>query len=90
MYDIRDAAVERADQLADRSVKGRRQNAGVSLVSALKDQLGLKLTVRKVTTDMIVIDSAEKASPELIKLKADAGEDGREGDCAAPGIRVGC
>ena len=65
LYDIRLAWTERADQLADADPAGGRADEmpGVSLVSALKDQLGLKLTVRKVTTDMIVIDSAEKASP---------------------------
>ena len=37
-------------------------SAGVSLVSALQDQLGLKLETRKMPTEILVIDRAEKPS----------------------------
>jgi uncharacterized protein (TIGR03435 family) len=57
LYDFEIAWTERADQVAPED------QGGVSLISALRDQLGLRLTPRSVGVDTIVIDSAEKASP---------------------------
>lgn len=56
LYDITLSWNERADQVPDAG------SAGVSLISALRDQLGLKLTAKKVMADVIAVESAQKAS----------------------------
>jgi uncharacterized protein (TIGR03435 family) len=56
LYDFEIAWNERADQVPS-------EQGGVSLISALRDQLGLKLTTRQVMVETLMIDSAEKASP---------------------------
>lgn len=61
LYDVRIAWTERADQVSDDNAAADAPT--VSLQSALKDQLGLKLTSRRVNAETIVIESAEKASP---------------------------
>lgn len=57
LYDFRILWTERADQVPDA------ESTGVSLISALRDQLGLKLTSKRVTAEVIVIDRAAKATP---------------------------
>lgn len=56
LYDVRVEWTERADQLGDADAQG------VSLVDALRDQLGLRLAARRVTAETIAIDGAAKAS----------------------------
>ena len=60
LYDFRISWTERADQVPDETFS---EQPGVSLISALKDKLGLKLTAKRVGAEIIVIDSAGKASP---------------------------
>jgi uncharacterized protein (TIGR03435 family) len=60
LYDFRISWTERADQVPDQTSA---EQPGVSLISALKDQLGLKVTAKRVSAEIIVIDSVEKASP---------------------------
>jgi uncharacterized protein (TIGR03435 family) len=58
LYDFRIHWTERADQLSD-SAPG-----SISLITALRDQLGLKLVSKRVTADLVQIDSASKATPD--------------------------
>ena len=56
LYDFEIAWTGRADQVTP-------EPDGVSLITALREQLGLRLTPKTVAAETIVIDSAEKASP---------------------------
>lgn len=56
LYDFEVAWNERADQVTP-------EPNGVSLITALREQLGLRLTPKRVAVETIVIDSAETASP---------------------------
>ena len=56
LYDFEIAWTERADQVTPEA-------DGVSLITALREQLGLRLTQKRIVADTIVIDRAEKASP---------------------------
>ena len=55
LYDFEIAWTARADQLEP-------TEGGVTLITALREQLGLKLTSKRVDVETLVIDSAEKAS----------------------------
>lgn len=56
LYDFKIRWTERADQVADA------ESTGISMISALRDQLGLKLVSKRENADVIVIDSAMKAA----------------------------
>jgi len=58
LYDFRIRWTERADQLSDS------EPGGISLMTALRDQLGLKLVSKRVTADLLQIDSASKATAD--------------------------
>jgi uncharacterized protein (TIGR03435 family) len=58
LYDFRIRWTERADQLSDS------EPGSISLITALRDQLGLKLISKRVTADLLQIDSASKATPD--------------------------
>jgi uncharacterized protein (TIGR03435 family) len=58
LYDFRVRWTERADQLSDS------EPGSVSLITALRDQLGLKLVSKKVTADLFQIESASQATPD--------------------------
>jgi uncharacterized protein (TIGR03435 family) len=68
LYDVTVAWNERADQIAGgppavgQNGEPPAQPVGMSLMTALREQLGLKLTSRRVAADTLVIDSAERAS----------------------------
>jgi uncharacterized protein (TIGR03435 family) len=55
LYDFEIAWTERADQITPEA-------NGVSLITALREQLGLRLTTKRMAVETIVIDGAEKAS----------------------------
>ena len=57
LYEFKVLWTERADQVPDASA-----DPGVSILEALRDQLGLKLKSKRVPAEVIVIDGAEKAS----------------------------
>lgn len=57
LYDFSILWTEHADQVPDAD------STGVPLISALRDQLGLRLTPKRVSVGMIVIDSAAKPTP---------------------------
>jgi uncharacterized protein (TIGR03435 family) len=61
LYDFQISWSERADQVPDAN-SDTSGTPPVTLIGALKDQLGLKLTAHRVSAEFIVIDSAEKAS----------------------------
>jgi uncharacterized protein (TIGR03435 family) len=58
LYDFRVRWTERADQLSDS------EPGSVSLITALRNQLGLKLVSKRVTADLFRIESASKATPD--------------------------
>jgi uncharacterized protein (TIGR03435 family) len=58
LYDFRILWTERADQLSDS------EPGGISLMTALRDQLGLKLVSKRVTADLLQLDSASKPTPD--------------------------
>ena len=58
LYDFRVRWTERADQLSDSD------SGSISLITALRDQLGLKLVSKRVTADLVQIDGASKATPD--------------------------
>ena len=60
LFDVRLAWNERADQVPDANPESP---ATVSLVSALRDQLGLQLVSKRVSAEVLVIESAQKATP---------------------------
>jgi uncharacterized protein (TIGR03435 family) len=60
LFDARVAWNERADQVPDANPDSP---ATVSLISALRDQLGMRLVAKRVTADVFVVDGAEKATP---------------------------
>jgi uncharacterized protein (TIGR03435 family) len=59
LYDFRIRWTERADQLS-----GAEQPDNISLITALRDQLGLKLVSKRVTANLVQIDRASKATPD--------------------------
>jgi uncharacterized protein (TIGR03435 family) len=62
LYDISLSWNERADQVPDAESAGV-SLPGVSLIAAVRDQLGLKLTAKRVSAEVIEVDRAGKASP---------------------------
>jgi uncharacterized protein (TIGR03435 family) len=58
LYDFRVRWTERADQLSDS------EPGSISLITALRDQLGLKLVSKRVPADLVQIDNASKATPD--------------------------
>ncbi len=58
LYDFRIRWTERADQLSES------EPGGISLITALRDQLGLKLVSKRVTAELLQIDSASKATAD--------------------------
>jgi uncharacterized protein (TIGR03435 family) len=58
LYDFRIRWTERADQLSDS------EPGAISLITALRDQLGLKLVSKRVIADLVQIESASKATPD--------------------------
>jgi len=56
LYDLKIHWTLRADQVPDAD------GNGVTLISALRDQLGMRLTSKRVEAEVIVIDSAAKAT----------------------------
>jgi uncharacterized protein (TIGR03435 family) len=58
LYDFRIRWTERADQLSDS------EPDGISLITALSEQLGLKLASQRVTADLVRIESASKATSD--------------------------
>jgi uncharacterized protein (TIGR03435 family) len=58
LYDFRIRWTERADQLSES------EPGGISLITALRDQLGLKLVSKRVPADLVQIDTASKATPD--------------------------
>lgn len=59
LYDFEIAWTERADQVTSEPS----EPGGVSAITAVRDQLGLRLTPKRLAVETIVIDRAEKASP---------------------------
>jgi uncharacterized protein (TIGR03435 family) len=68
LYDVKISWNERADQVtgavpaAGENSDAPAQPVGMSLLTALREQLGLKLTSRRVPAETLEIESAEKAS----------------------------
>ncbi|HVV44295.1 MAG TPA: TIGR03435 family protein [Bryobacteraceae bacterium] len=58
LYDFRVRWTERADQISDS------EPGSISLITALRDQLGLKLVSKRVMADLVQIESASKATPD--------------------------
>lgn len=56
-YEFKMLWTERADQVPDASA-----DPGMSILEALRDQLGLKLMAKRVNAEILMIDGAEKAS----------------------------
>ncbi|HVW09659.1 MAG TPA: TIGR03435 family protein [Bryobacteraceae bacterium] len=57
LYDFRIHWTERADQVSE-------QSDGISLISALRDQLGLKLVSKHVMADLVQIDAASRPTAD--------------------------
>ncbi|MCU1328531.1 MAG: hypothetical protein JWN34_3901 [Bryobacterales bacterium] len=60
LYDFEITWTERADVVTPERVTA--EEAGVSLVTALREQLGLKLKTKRVNAEIVAVDRAEKAS----------------------------